>query len=109
MIPQWKMSGKDMRFDGSIEFGVVEVRDLFDDLVVTLWVEQEGDNITVKSLGGIGNGRYDVQVQSREKPVEEGEEWKSQLKQTGRAETVKMAVEAPSARLLRLILNKKIL
>ena len=77
MIPQWKMSGKDMRFDGSIEFGVVEVRDLFDDLVVTLWVEQEGDNITVKSLGGIGNGRYDVQVQSREKPVEEGEEWKS--------------------------------
>ena len=109
MIPQWKMNGKDMRFDGSIEFGVVEVRDLFDDLVVTLWVEQEGDNITVKSLGGIGNGRYDVQVQSREKPVEEGEEWKSQLKQTGRAETVKMAVEAPSARLLRLILNKKIL
>ena len=109
MIPQWKMSGKDMRFDGSIEFGVVEVRDLFDDLVVTRWVEQEGDNITVKSLGGIGNGRYDVQVQSREKPVEEGEEWKSQLKQTGRAETVKMAVEAPSARLLRLILNKKIL
>ena len=109
MIPQWKMNGKDMRFDGSIEFGVVEVRDLFDDLVVTLWVEQEGDNITVKSLGGIGNGRYDVQVQSREKPVEEGEEWKSQLKPTGRAETVKMAVEAPSARLLRLILNKKIL
>ena len=109
MIPQWKMNGKDMRFDGSIEFGVVEVRYLFDDLVVTLWVEQEGDNITVKSLGGIGNGRYDVQVQSREKPVEEGEEWKSQLKQTGRAETVKMAVEAPSARLLRLILNKKIL
>ena len=85
MIPQWKMNGKDMRFDGSIEFGVVEVRDLFDDLVVTLWVEQEGDNITVKSLGGIGNGRYDVQVQSREKPVEEGEEWKSQLKQKGRA------------------------
>ena len=77
MIPQWKMNSKDMRFDGSIEFGVVEVRDLFDDLVVTLWVEQEGDNITVKSLGGIGNGRYDVQVQSREKPVEEGEEWKS--------------------------------
>ena len=77
MIPQWKMNGKDMRFDGSIEFGVVEVRDRFDDLVVTLWVEQEGDNITVKSLGGIGNGRYDVQVQSREKPVEEGEEWKS--------------------------------
>ena len=77
MIPQWKMNGKDMRFDGRIEFGVVEVRDLFDDLVVTLWVEQEGDNITVKSLGGIGNGRYDVQVQSREKPVEEGEEWKS--------------------------------
>ena len=71
------MNSKDMRFDGSIEFGVVEVRDLFDDLVVTLWVEQEGDNITVKSLGGIGNGRYDVQVQSREKPVEEGEEWKS--------------------------------
>ena len=71
------MNGKDMRFDGNIEFGVVEVRDLFDDLVVTLWVEQEGDNITVKSLGGIGNGRYDVQVQSREKPVEEGEEWKS--------------------------------
>ena len=77
MIPQWKMNGKDMRFDGSIEFGVVEVRALFDDLGVTLWVEQEGDNITVKSLGGIGNGRYDVQVQSREKPVEEGEEWKS--------------------------------
>ena len=109
MIPQWKMNGKDMRFDGSIEFGVVEVRDLFDDLVVTLWVEQAGDIITVKSLGGIGHGRYAGQVQSREKPVEEGEEWKSQLKQTGRAETVKMAVEAPSARLLRLILNKKIL
>ena len=34
MIPQWKMNGKDMRFDGSIEVGVVEVRDLFDDLVV---------------------------------------------------------------------------
>ena len=77
MIPQWKMNGKDMRFDGSIEFGVVGVRARFDYLVVTLWVEQEGDNITVKSLGGIGNGRYDVQVQSREKPVEEGEEWKS--------------------------------
>ena len=41
MIPQWKMNGKDMRFDGSIEIGVVEVRDLFDDLVVTLWVDQE--------------------------------------------------------------------
>ena len=27
MIPQWKMNGKDMRFDGSIEIGVVEVRD----------------------------------------------------------------------------------
>ena len=77
MIPQWKMNGKDMRFNGETEIGIVEVRDLFDDLVVTLWVEQEGDNITVKSLGGIGNGRYDVQVQSREKPVEEGEEWKS--------------------------------
>ena len=36
MIPQWKMNGKDMRFDGSIEIGVVEVRDLFDDLVVTV-------------------------------------------------------------------------
>ncbi len=77
MIPQWKMNGKDMRFDGSIEVGVVEVRDLFDDLVVTLWVEQEKDNtLTVKSLGGIGNGRYSVQILSREKPVEEGEEWK---------------------------------
>ena len=78
MIPQWKMNGKDMRFDGSIEVGVVEVRDLFDDLVVTLWVEQEKDNtLTVKSLGGIGNGRYKVQVLSREKPVEEGEGWKN--------------------------------
>ena len=77
MIPQWKMSGKDMRFDGSIEFGVVEVRDLFDDLIVTLWVEQEKDNtLTVKSLGGIGNGRYSVQVVSKKKPIEEGEEWK---------------------------------
>jgi hypothetical protein len=55
----------------------VEVRDLFDDLVVTLWVEQEGNNITVKSLGGIGNGRYDVKVMPIKKPVEEGEEWKS--------------------------------
>ena len=78
MIPQCKMNGKDMRFDGSIEVGVVEVRDLFDDLVVTLWVEQEKDNtLTVKSLGGIGNGRYSVQVLPRKKPVEEGEEWKS--------------------------------
>ena len=78
MIPQWKMNGKDMRFDGSIEVGVVEVRDLFDGLVVTLWVEQEKDNtLTVKSLGGIGNGRYSVQVLPRKKPVEEGEEWKS--------------------------------
>ena len=77
MIPQWKMSGKDMRFDGSIEFGVVEVRDLFDDLIVTLWVEQEnGDTLTVKSLGGIGNGRYDVKVMPIKKPVEEGEGWK---------------------------------
>jgi len=77
MIPQWKMNGKDMRFNGSIEVGVVEVRDLFDDLVVTLWVEQEKDNtLTVKSLGGIGNGRYSVQVLPRKKPVEEGEEWK---------------------------------
>ena len=86
MIPQWKMNGKDMRFDGSIEVGVVEVRDLFDDLVVTLWVEQEKDNtLTVKSLGGIGNGRYSVQVLPRKKPVEEGEEWKSQPNQTGTA------------------------
>ena len=77
MIPQWKMSGKDMRFDGSIEFGVVEVRDLFDDLIVTLWVEQEnGDTLTVKSLGGIGNGRYDVKIMPIKKPVEEGEGWK---------------------------------
>ena len=77
MIPQWKMNGKDMRFDGSIEFGVVEVRDLFDDLIVTLWVEQEnGDTLTVKSLGGIGNGRYDVKIMPIKKPVEEGEGWK---------------------------------
>tara|TARA_B100000029_G_scaffold338205_1_gene330434 strand:- start:196 stop:435 length:240 start_codon:yes stop_codon:yes gene_type:complete len=77
MIPQWKMNGKDMRFDGSIEIGVVEVRDLFDDLVVTLWVDQEeSGSIAVKTLGGIGNGRYSVQILSREKPVEEGEEWK---------------------------------
>ena len=77
MIPQWKMSCKDMRFDGSIEFGVVEVRDLFDDLIVTLWVEQEnGDTLTVKSLGGIGNGRYDVKIMPIKKPVEEGEGWK---------------------------------
>ena len=73
---QWKMNGKDMRFDGSIEIGVVEVRDLFNDLVVTLWVDQEeSGSIAVKTLGGIGNGRYDVQILSREKPVEEGEEW----------------------------------
>ena len=66
-----------MRFDGSIEFGVVEVRDLFDDLIVTLWVEQEnGDTLTVKSLGGIGNGRYDVKIMPIKKPVEEGEGWK---------------------------------
>ena len=77
MIPEWKNNGKDMRFDGSIEFGYIEVRDLFNDKVVTLWVEQEGDNITVKSLGGIGNGRYDVQVMTIKKPVEEGEGWKS--------------------------------
>ena len=71
MIPQWKMNGKDMRFDGSIEFGVVEVRDLFDDLIVTLWVEQEnGDTLTVKSLGGIGNGRYDVKIMTIKKPFE---------------------------------------
>ena len=77
MIPQWKMNGKDMRFDGSIEIGVVEVRDLFDDLVVTLWVEQEnGNTLTVKSLGGIGNGRYDVKIMPIKKPVEEGEGWK---------------------------------
>ena len=76
-IPQWKMNGKDMRFDGSFEVGIVEVRDLFDDLVVTLWVEQEKDNnLTVKSLGGIGNGRYSVQVVAKKKPIEEGEEWK---------------------------------
>ena len=42
-IPQWKMNGKDMRFDGSFEVGIVEVRDLFDDLVVTLWAELEKD------------------------------------------------------------------
>ena len=77
MIPQWKMNGKDMRFDGSFEVGIVEVRDLFDDLVVTLWVEQEKDNtLTVKSLGGIGNGRYSVQVVAKKKPIEEGEGWK---------------------------------
>ncbi len=76
-IPQWKMNGKDMRFDGSIEVGIVEVRDLFDDLVVTLWVEQEKDNtLTVKSLGGIGNGRYRVQVVTKKTPIEEGEECK---------------------------------
>ena len=63
MIPKWKMNGKDMRFDGSIEIGVVEVRDLFDDLVVTLWVDQEeSGSIAVKTLGGIGNGRYSVQI-----------------------------------------------
>ena len=50
MIPQWKMNGKDMRFDGSIEI-VVEVRDLFNDLVVTLWVDQEeSGSIAVKTL-----------------------------------------------------------
>ena len=49
MIPQWKMNGKDMRFNGETEIGVVEVRDLFDDLVVTLWVDQEeSGSITVK-------------------------------------------------------------
>ena len=78
MIPQWKMNGKDRRFNGETEIGIVEVRDLFDDLVVTLWVDQEETgNITVKSLGGVGNGRYDVQVVARKKPTEEGEEWKS--------------------------------
>ena len=77
MIPQWKMNGKDMRFNGEIEIGIVEVRDLFDDLVVTLLVDHvERVSITVKSLGGVGNGRYDVQVVARNKPVEEGEEWK---------------------------------
>ena len=75
-IPQWKMNGKDMRFNGDIEFGYIEVTDLFNDKVVTLWVEQEGNNITVKSLGGIGNGRYDVQVMSIKRLVEEGEGWK---------------------------------
>ena len=78
MIPQWKMNGKDMRFNGETEIGVVEVRDLFNDLVVTLWVDQEeSGSIAVKTLGGIGNGRYDVQILSRETPGEEGEEWKS--------------------------------
>ena len=78
MIPQWKMNGKDMRFNGEIEIGIVEVRDLFNDLVVTLWVDQEeSGSIAVKTLGGIGNGRYDVQVVARNKLVEEGEEWKS--------------------------------
>ena len=76
MIPQWKMNGKDMRFNGDMEIGVVEVRDLFDDLVVTLWVDQEENSIAVKTLGGIGNGRYSVQILPREKPVEEGEGWK---------------------------------
>ena len=78
MIPQWKMNGKDMRFNGETEIGVVEVRDLFNDLVVPLGVDlEESGSITVKSLGGVGNGRYNVQVLSRERPVEEGEEWKS--------------------------------
>ena len=77
MIPQWKMNGKDMRCDGSIEIGVVEGRDQFDDLVVTLWVDQEENSIAVKTLGGIGNGRYSVQILPREKPVEAGEEWKA--------------------------------
>ena len=77
MIPQWKMIGKDMRFDGSIEVGVLEVRDLFDDLVVTLWVHQEeSGSIAVNTLGGVGNGRYSVQVLAKKKLVEEGEEWK---------------------------------
>ena len=77
MIPQWKMNGKDMRFNGETEIGIVEVRDLFDDLVVTLWVDQEeSGSITVKSLGGVGNGRYDVRVVARKKPAEEGEGWK---------------------------------
>ena len=91
MIPQWKMNGKDMRFNGETEIGIVEVRDLFDDLVVTLWVDQEDSgSITVKSLGGIGNGRYDVQVVARKKPVEEGEEWKSQRIRVGQAEPIKV-------------------
>ena len=77
MIPQWKMNGKDMRFAGSIEVGVLEVRDLFDDLVVTLWVHQEeSGSIAVNTLGGVGNGRYSVQVLAKKKLVEEGEEWK---------------------------------
>ena len=77
MIPQWKMNGKDMRFDGSIEVGVVDVRDLFDALVVTLWVHQEeSGSIAGNTLGGVGNGRYSVQVLAKKKLVEEGEEWK---------------------------------
>ena len=77
MIPQWKMNGKDMRFNGDREIGVVEVRDRIYDLVVTLWVDQEeSGSIDVKTLCGIGNGRYSVQILRREKPVEEGEEWK---------------------------------
>ena len=77
MKPKWKMNGKDMRFDGDIEIGICEVRDLFDDLVVSLWVEQEeSGSITVTTLGGIGNGRYNVQVVAKHKQVEEGEEWK---------------------------------
>ena len=77
MIPQWKMNGREMRFDGSIEVGVLEVRDLFDDLVVTLWVHQEeSGSIAVNTLGGVGNGRYSVQVLAKKKLVEEGEEWK---------------------------------
>ena len=77
MIPQWKMNGKDMRFNGEIEIGIVEVRDLFDDLVVTLWVHQEeSGSIAVNTLGGVGNGRYSVQVLAKKKLVEEGEEWK---------------------------------
>ena len=76
MIPDWKMSGKDIRFNGGIEFGCIEVTDLFNDKVVTLWVEQEGDNITVKSLGGIGNGRFDGKVVPINKAVEQAEEWK---------------------------------
>ena len=50
MIPQWKMNGKDMRFNGETEIGIVEVRDLFDDLVVTLWVDQEAVSYTHLTL-----------------------------------------------------------
>ena len=45
--------------------------------MIPQWKMSGKDNtLTVKSLGGIGNGRYDVKIMPIKKPVEEGEGWK---------------------------------